>query len=157
MQNVSTCLWFDDQAEEAANFYVSLFPNSRILETKRYHEGGPQPAGTVLTVQFMLDGTEYVALNGGPHFTFSPATSLIAYCDSQDQTDNLWETLSAGGVKGQCGWVTDKFGLSWQIVPRMLLDLLNTSDEAASQRAFSAMLKMTRLDIAVLQRAYDGA
>lgn len=157
MQNVSTCLWFDDQAEEAAAFYVSLFPNSRIIDTKYYLEGAPRPAGSVLTVQFTLDGAEYVALNGGPHFPFTPAVSLVAYCDSQEAVDTLWRTLSAGGKEGQCGWLTDRYGVSWQVVPRALLKLLNTVDKAASQRAVSAMMKMTKLEIAALQRAYDGA
>ena len=157
MQKVRTCLWFDDQAQEAAAFYMSLFPNSRIIDTKYYLEGSPRPAGSVLIVQFTLDGTEYVALNGGPHFKFSPAVSLVAYCDTQEEVDTLWHTLSEGGQKGQCGWLTDRYGVSWQIVPRALLKLLNTSDSAASQRAFAAMMKMTKLDIAALQRAYEDA
>jgi predicted 3-demethylubiquinone-9 3-methyltransferase (glyoxalase superfamily) len=157
MQRVSTCLWFDKQAQEAAAFYVSLIPNSRIIDTKYYLEGSPRPAGSVLTVQFTLDGTEYVALNGGPHFNFSPAVSLVAYCDTQKEVDTLWQKLSEGGQEGQCGWLTDKYGVSWQIVPRALLKLLNTADRAASQRAFAAMLNMTKLDIAALQRAYADA
>ncbi len=157
MQTVSTCLWFDEQAQEAAALYVSLFPNSRIIDTKYYLEGSPRPAGSVLTVQFSLDGTEYVALNGGPHFKFSPAVSLVAYCNTQEEVDSLWHKLSAGGQEGQCGWLTDKYGVSWQIVPRALLKLLNTADSAASQRAVSAMMKMTKLDIAALQRAYEDA
>lgn len=157
MQTVSTCLWFDGQAQEAAAFYVSLFPNSRIIDTKYYLEGSPRPAGSVLTVQFSLDGTEYVALNGGPHFKFSPAVSLVAYCNTQEEVDTLWQKLSAGGQEAQCGWLTDKYGVSWQIVPRALLKLLNTADSAASQRAVSAMMKMTKLDIAGLERAYENA
>ena len=155
MPRVSTCLWFDEQAQEAAAFYVSLFPNSRIVDTKYYLEGSPRPAGSVLTVQFTLDGTEHVALNGGPHFKFSPAVSLVAYCERQEEVDSLWRKLSEGGQEGQCGWLTDKYGVSWQIVPRVLLKLVNSADSAASQRAFSAMLKMTKLDIAALQRAYE--
>jgi predicted 3-demethylubiquinone-9 3-methyltransferase (glyoxalase superfamily) len=157
MQSVSTCLCFDDQAQEAANFYTSLFPNSRILDTKYYLEGTPRPAGSVLTVQFSLDGTEYLALNGGPHFKFSPAISLVAYCDSQARADTLWHSLSEGGQEGQCGWLTDRFGVSWQVVPRALLELLNTSNTAASQRAFDAMMKMSKIDIAAVQRAYKEA
>jgi predicted 3-demethylubiquinone-9 3-methyltransferase (glyoxalase superfamily) len=157
MQKVSTCLWFDNQAEEASAFYVSLFPNSRIVHTKHYLEGSPRPAGSVMTVQFTLDGREYVALNGGPQFKFSPAISFVAYCDTQEEVDILWRKLSEGGQKGQCGWLTDKYGVSWQVVPRALLELLNTADNAASQRAFSAMMKMTKLDIAVLHRAYEDA
>jgi predicted 3-demethylubiquinone-9 3-methyltransferase (glyoxalase superfamily) len=155
MQKVSTCLWFDDQALEAATFYVGLFPNSRIVDVKHYLEGSPRPAGSVLTVLFTLDGNEHVALNGGPHFKFSPAISLVAYCDTQAEVDSLWQRLSDGGKESQCGWLTDKFGVSWQVVPRVLLQLLNAADEAASRRAFAAMLKMTKLDIAVMQRAYD--
>lgn len=126
MQRVSTCLWFDEQAQGAADFYVSLFPNSRILVTKYYLEGSPRPAGSVLTGQFTLDGTEYVALDGGPHFKFSPAVSLVANCSTQEEVDTLWRKLSEGGQEGQCGWLTDKYGVSWQIVPRELLKLLNT-------------------------------
>jgi predicted 3-demethylubiquinone-9 3-methyltransferase (glyoxalase superfamily) len=157
MQAVSTCLWFDDQAQEAANFYTSVFQNSRILDTKYYLEGTPRPAGSVLTVQFSLDGTEYLALNGGPHFKFSPAISLVAYCDTQEAADTLWHSLSEGGQEGQCGWLTDRFGVSWQVVPRALLELLNTSNTAASQRAFDAMMKMGKIDIAAVQRAYRDA
>ena len=157
MQRISTCLWFDEEAHDAAAFYVSIFPNSRIVDTKYYLEGSPRPAGSVLTVQFTLDGTEYVALNGGPHFKFSPAISLVAHCDTQEEVDALWHKLSRGGQEGQCGWLTDKYGVSWQIVPRALLELLNTADTAASQRAVSAMMKMTKLDIAALRRAYEDA
>ena len=157
MQTLSTCLWFDSQAEQAAAFYVSLFPNSRIVETKHYLEGGPRPAGSVLTVRFTRNGAEYVALNGGPVFQFSPAMSLVASCDTHDEVDTLWRKLRDGGQEGQCGWLTDRYGVSWQIVPRALLEMLNTADQAASQRAFAAMMKMKKLDIAALQRAYQGA
>ena len=157
MHTVSTCLWFDNQAQEAAAFYTSLFPNSGIVDTRYYLEGAPRPAGSVLTVASTLDGTPYVALNGGPHFKFSPAMSLVAYGDTQEQVDTLWRRLGEGGQEGQCGWLTDRHGVSWQVVPRVLLTLLNTSDAAASQRALAAMMKMKKLDIAVLQRAYDGA
>jgi predicted 3-demethylubiquinone-9 3-methyltransferase (glyoxalase superfamily) len=156
MQTVSTCLWFDDQAEQAVARYISLFPNSRIIDTKYYLDGAPRPAGSVLTIQFTLDGTEYMALNGGPHFTFSPAISLVAYCDTQEEVDVLWSALTEGGQEGQCGWLTDRFGVSWQIVPRALLKLLNTSDRPASQRAFAAMMQMRKLDIAAMERAYKG-
>jgi predicted 3-demethylubiquinone-9 3-methyltransferase (glyoxalase superfamily) len=156
MQTVSTCLWFDDKALEAAAFYTSLFPNSRILDTQYYLEKAPRPAGSVLTVKFCLDGTEYVALNGGPQFPFTPAMSLVAYCCSQLEVDRLWKSLAVGGKKGQGGWLTDRFGVSWQVVPRALLELLNTGNSAASQRTFSAMMGMTRLDLAALQRAYDN-
>jgi predicted 3-demethylubiquinone-9 3-methyltransferase (glyoxalase superfamily) len=156
MQNVSTCLWFDTQAAEAAAFYVSLFPHSSILDTKYYLEGSQRAAGSVLTVQFALDGAEYLALNGGPHFKFSPAVSLVAYCETQAEVDRLWQKLTEGGQESQCGWLTDKYGVSWQIAPRPLLKLLNTADSAASQRAFSAMITMKKLDIAAMQRAYNG-
>jgi predicted 3-demethylubiquinone-9 3-methyltransferase (glyoxalase superfamily) len=157
MQRTSTCLWFNDQAEQAVAFYTSLFPNSRIVHTTYYLEGAPTPAGSVLTIQFTLDGTEYLALNGGPAFTFSPAVSMVAYCDTQAEVDRLWARLSDGGQDGQCGWLTDRFGVSWQVVPRQLLALLNTPGRAASQRAFAAMMTMKKLDIAALQRAYAGA
>jgi predicted 3-demethylubiquinone-9 3-methyltransferase (glyoxalase superfamily) len=156
MQRVSTCLWFDDQAAQAAAFYVSVFPNSRIVETKHYLDGGPRPAGSVLTVRFLLDGTEYVALNGGPVFKFSPAVSLVAYCETQDEVDTLWRKLCDGGQESQCGWLTDRYGVSWQVVPRPLLELLDTPDRAASQRAFDAMIKMKKIDIAAIQCAYDA-
>jgi predicted 3-demethylubiquinone-9 3-methyltransferase (glyoxalase superfamily) len=156
MQNVSTCLWFDSQAAEAADFYVSLFPNSRILETNYYLEGAPRPAGSVLTVRFTLNGTEYLALNGGPVFKFSPAISLMAYCNTQEEIDTLWRKLCDGGQEVECGWLTDRYGVSWQIVPRAMIEMLNTPDKAASQRAFAAMLKMKKLDIAALQRAFKG-
>jgi len=156
MQNISTCLWFDDQAEQAVNYYIGIFSNSRILEIKYCTEGMPGPAGSVLTIRFTLDGTEYVTLNGGPHFKFSPAISLVAYCDTQAEVDRLWSRLTEGGQESQCGWLIDKFGVSWQIVPRPLLELLNTPDKAASERAVAAMMQMRKLDIAALQRAYKS-
>jgi predicted 3-demethylubiquinone-9 3-methyltransferase (glyoxalase superfamily) len=157
MQKIGPCLWFDGQAEEAASFYVSVFKNSRIIGTTHYLEGMPRPAGSVLTVRFILDGEEFVALNGGPQFKFSPAISFVANCDTQAQVDELWQKLSEGGLEGQCGWLTDKYGVSWQVVPKALMEMLSKSDRAASQRAISAMLKMKKLDIAVLQRAYENA
>ena len=156
MQNVSTCLCYDTQAEEAVAFYVSLFPNSRIIEKTYYFEGTPRPTDSVLTVRFVLDGCEYLALNAGPQFRFTPAMSLIAYCDTQEQIDRLWRQLAEGGQEGQCGWLTDRFGLSWQIAPRIVMEMYEGPDRAAAQRAFTAMLGMTRLDIAALRRAYDG-
>lgn len=157
MQRISTCLWFDNQAEQAARFYVGLFPNSRIVEVRHYLEGAPRPAGSVMTVRFTLDGVEHLALNGGPSYKFSPAISLIAYCDTQKEVDVLWRALCEGGQEVQCGWLTDRYGVSWQVVPRVLLSLLDGGDKAASQRVFSAMLKMTKLDIAALQAAHRGA
>jgi predicted 3-demethylubiquinone-9 3-methyltransferase (glyoxalase superfamily) len=156
MQKITTCLWFDGNAAEAAAFYVSLFPNSSILETKYLPEGGPAPAGTVLTVLFALDGTEFLALNGGPQYQFTPATSVLINCDTQEEVDRLWAKLSDGGTEVQCGWVTDRFGFSWQVVPRVLPRLLAGPDRAASQRAFMAMMKMKKLDIAEMERAYRG-
>lgn len=157
MQSVSTCLWFNNQAEEAVAFYTSLFPGSSVIRTTHYLDGTPMPPGTVLTIQFTLGGTEYLALNGGPAFSFSPAVSMVAYCDTQAEVDRLWAALGAGGQHGQCGWLTDRFGVSWQVVPRQLLPLLNTPDRAASQRAFDSMRTMTKLDIAALQRACQGS
>ncbi len=155
-QRTSTCLWFDGQAREAAEFYVSLFPNSRIVSVNYFLEGAPRPAGSVLTVRFLLDGTEYVALDGGPEFQFTPAMSIVVYCDTQDEVDRLWRALGDRGQPGQCGWLTDRFGVSWQIVPRTLIEMLGASDKAAAQRAFTAMMEMTKLDVAALKRAYAG-
>ena len=157
MQKIGPCLWFDGQAEEAARFYVSVFPNSRVLGITRYQEGMPRPAGSVLTVNFILDGEEFVALNGGPHFKFSPAISFIAHCQDQGEVDDLWRKLSDGGEEGQCGWVTDRYGVSWQVVPDPFLELLGSTDKAATQRALAAMMKMNKLDLAALLRAYEGA
>jgi len=157
MQKLSPCLWFDDAAEEAANFYVSIFKNSRIVDTARFPEGAPRPAGMVMTVRFILDGQEFLALNGGPEYTFSPAISLVAYCESQQELDDLWEKLSAGGEEVQCGWLQDKFGVSWQIVPAVLPAMMSGADAAATQRAMAALLQMKKLDIALLERAYNNA
>ncbi len=156
MQKITPFLWFDGQAEEAANFYVSVFRNSRIVRTNRYPEGSPGTAGTVMTVQFILDGVEFVVINGGPQFKFTPAISFVANCETQEEVDRLWQVLSAGGQEVQCGWLTDRFGVSWQIVPTVLLDMLSSADTAAAQRAFTAMLGMKKLDISALQRAYEG-
>jgi predicted 3-demethylubiquinone-9 3-methyltransferase (glyoxalase superfamily) len=157
MQKITPCLWFDGRAEEAADFYVSVFKNSRIVSTTYFPEGSPRPAGSVMTVEFVLDGEEYLALDGGPEFTFSPAVSFMAHCDTQEEVDELWEKLTDGGQEGQCGWLTDKFGVSWQVVPRALNGLLGGSDAAAARRAVTAMLGMKKLDIGELQRAYDNA
>jgi predicted 3-demethylubiquinone-9 3-methyltransferase (glyoxalase superfamily) len=157
MHKIGPCLWFDGQAHEAASFYVSVFKNSRILTTTYYLDGLPQPAGSVMTVKFVLDGEEFVALNGGPHFKFSPATSFVVNCDTQEEVDYFWSKLSEGGEEQQCGWLKDRYGVSWQVVPKVLPDMLSQADRAASQRAVSAMLKMKKLDISALQRAYDNA
>ncbi|MFC3107534.1 VOC family protein [Undibacterium arcticum] len=157
MQKISPCLWFDQDAEQAANFYVSIFRNSRIVEVARFPEGAPRPAGMVMTVRFILDGQEFLALNGGPEYTFSPAISMVAYCETQRELDDLWEQLSAGGAEVQCGWLQDKFGVSWQIVPTALPALMSGKDVAATQRAMAALLQMKKLDIAALQRAYNNS
>jgi len=157
MHTVHPCLWFDGRAEEAAKLYVSVFKDSEIVNTARYLEGSPGEAGSVLTVRFVLDGQEFLALNGGPQFTFSPAISFVVPCQTQAEVDEYWERLSAGGEEGQCGWLVDRFGVSWQIVPDALPALLSSSDTAASQRAFAAMLQMKKLDIAALERAYNNS
>jgi predicted 3-demethylubiquinone-9 3-methyltransferase (glyoxalase superfamily) len=159
---ISPCLWFDYQAEDAACFYTSIFKNSKITAIARYPEAGKEihgkPAGSVLTVAFELNGQSFTALNGGPIFKFNEAVSLQIECEDQQEVDYFWERLSEGGPveAQQCGWVKDKFGLSWQVVPKVLPELLNDPDAAKSQRAFQAMLQMKKLDIAALQRAFAG-
>jgi len=154
MQKITTFLWFDDKAEEAAKFYVSLFKNSKILTVSRYGEGMPVPAGTVMVVKFVLDGQEFMALNGGPTFKFSPAISLLVNCETQEEVDGLWDKLSEGGRKDRCGWLQDKYGLSWQIVPTALGTLMSDPDPARSRRVMQAMLQMDKLDIHGLEQAY---
>jgi predicted 3-demethylubiquinone-9 3-methyltransferase (glyoxalase superfamily) len=156
MQKITPFLWFDGKAEEAANFYTSIFKNSKILNIARYGEAGPGPKGTVMTVTFQLEGQEFMALNGGPHYTFSPAISLFVNCETQAEVDELWEKLSAGGREDKCAWLTDKFGVSWQIVPKALLELIQDRDPVRSQRVFKAMLQMAKIDIEGLKRAYRG-
>ena len=150
MAKLITFLTYVDRAEEAANFYVSVFDNSRIRETT------PGPKGSVMTVVFELDGREYVALNGGPHFTFSDGVSILVQCETQEEVDRYWEKLSEGGQKIQCGWLKDKFGLSWQVVPRLLGQYMSDPDRARAQRVVSAMTDMKKIDIAGLKRAYEG-
>jgi predicted 3-demethylubiquinone-9 3-methyltransferase (glyoxalase superfamily) len=157
VQGITPFLWFDSEAEEAANFYTSVFPNSRILKTTRYGEAGPREAGSVMTVDFELDGRDFVALNGGPEFTFTEAVSFLVNCEDQDEVDELWDQLSEGGEKGPCGWLKDKYGLSWQVVPIVLSELLSDPDPAKSQRVTQAMLQMSKLEIEPLRRAYEGA
>jgi len=155
MQKIRPFLWFDKEAEEAANFYVSIFQNSRITDVTRYGEPGPGPAGSVMTVAFVLDGQEFIALNGGPHFRFTEAVSMFVTCDNQAEVDYFWDKLMAGGGQSsQCGWLKDRFGLSWQIVPAVLMTLLQDPDPAKSARVMQAMLQMVKLDIATLQRAH---
>ena len=150
---ISPALWFDNNAEEAVNFYMSIFQNSKINKVLRYGKAGPGPEGTVLTISFELDGEEFTAINGGPHFTFSPAISFVVKCQTQDEVDYYWEKLSSGGRPDQCGWLTDKFGVSWQIVPTMLIELLSDPDAAKSQQVMKTMLQMGKIDIEQLQRA----
>jgi len=157
MRTISYCLWFDGRAEEAADFYVSIFRNSRIVGTSRYPEGSPGEPGSVMTVEFILDGDEFLALNGGPQYAFTPAISFVANCETQEEIDRLWARLTDGGQEVACGWLTDRFGVSWQIVPTALGEMLSSTDRDAAQRAFTAMLDMKKLDIAALRRAYEGA
>lgn len=155
MHKITPFLWFDNRAEEAAQFYTALFKNSKILTTRHYPEGLPMPAGTVMSVDFELDGQPFIALNGGPQFTFSPAISFLVDCQSQQEIDDLWAKLSADGGKEQgCGWVQDKFGVSWQIVPTQLGEMLKGHDAEKTQRAMAAMMGMGKLDIAALEQAY---
>jgi predicted 3-demethylubiquinone-9 3-methyltransferase (glyoxalase superfamily) len=154
MQKITPFLWFDDQAEEAMNFYVSLFKNSKVISVSRYGDEGPGPTGAVMTATFQLDGQELVALNGGPEFKFTEAISFFVNCETQEEVDGLWDKLSEGGEEGRCGWLKDKYGLSWQIVPTVLGELLNDTDPAKSQRVMKAMLQMNKIDIAGLKRAY---
>lgn len=157
MQKVTPWLWFDTEAEDAAKFYTSVFKNSRINSVSHYGEAGPRPAGSVMTVSFELDGQQFVGLNGGPEFPFTEAVSFMVDCESQEEVDYFWETLATEGEEGQCGWLRDRFGLSWQIVPRQLDQLLSDPDPARAQRAMAAMLKMGKLDIRALQAAADAA
>jgi predicted 3-demethylubiquinone-9 3-methyltransferase (glyoxalase superfamily) len=157
MNKPTPFLWFDNNAEEAMNFYVSIFPDSKVLSTTRYPAGGPAPAGMVMTAQFSLGGQEFIALNGGPMHKFTDAISFSVSCETQAEVDRYWEKLTAGGEPGPCGWLKDKYGLSWQIVPTILPKLLSGSDPAKSGRAMAAMMKMSKLDGDALKRAYDGA
>src|ERR671937_381453 len=153
MQKITPCLWFDTQGEEAAAFYTSVFPNSRILEVTRYGSAGPRAEGTVMTVTFELDGQAFVALNGGPEFKFNEAISFQVSCETQEEVDTFWSTLSEGGEEGPCGWLKDRFGVSWQIVPTVLPRLLGDPDREKSQRVMAAMLKMRKIEIDELERA----
>jgi len=155
-QKITTFLWFDSNAEEAVNFYVSVFKNSKIIDSTRYGEGGGGPKGTVMTICFELDGERFIALNGGPHFKFTEAISLVVNCKDQEEIDYFWEKLSEGGQKVECGWLKDKFGLSWQIVPDNLLELLTGQDQERTDRVMAAVMKMKKLDMAEMQRAAAG-
>jgi two-component system sensor histidine kinase QseC len=157
MQKITPYLWFDGNAEEAVAFYTSVFKNSKTVNVSHYSEAGPMPAGSVMTIEFEIEGQEFVALNGGPHYKFTPAISLSVSCESQAEIDDLWDKLLAGGGQPvQCGWLTDKFGLSWQIVPRVLLDFMQDKDPVKARRTAEAMFKMVKLDIAALKKAYAG-
>jgi predicted 3-demethylubiquinone-9 3-methyltransferase (glyoxalase superfamily) len=167
MQKITPFLWFDDQAEEAANFYTSVFSSrrgadsgrgpSKVVNVSRYGEAGPGTPGTAMTVSFQLDGQEFTALNGGPAHTFTEAISFVVNCQTQDEVDELWAALSEGGEEGPCGWLKDKYGLSWQIVPTRLIELLGDPDPEKSQRVMKAMLEMSKIDIATLERAAEAA
>jgi len=157
MQKITPFLWFDNQAEEAANYYVSVFRNSKIKSTTRYGDAGPGPKGSVMTVEFELDGNEFVALNGGPHYKITPAVSFVVNCKDQADVDYYWEKLTAGGTPVQCGWLTDRFGVSWQVVPKRLIELMSDPDKAKAQRVTEAMMKMVKLDVPTLENAARAA
>jgi predicted 3-demethylubiquinone-9 3-methyltransferase (glyoxalase superfamily) len=154
---ITTCLWFDTEAEAAAEFYCSVIPNSRVTGVQRYGEGGPRPAGTVMVVNFELDGRPYIALNGGPEYQFTEAVSFSVSCEDQDEVDRYWSTLSEGGEEGPCGWLKDRWGLSWQVVPTALPELLGDPDPGRASRAMQAMLQMGKIDIAAVRKAADAA
>jgi len=156
MQKITPFLWFDDKAEEAMNFYVSLFRNSSIGSVTCYGEAGPGPKGSVMSATFQLDGQEFYALNGGPHYKFTPAISLFITCESQEEVDMFWDKLSEAGRTDRCGWLQDRYGLSWQVIPSALGRMLGDNDRAKANRVMQAMLQMDKIDIATLQRAYDG-
>lgn len=156
MKKIAPFLWFDGRAEEAAKFYTSVFRDSRILDTRYYTEAGPRPKGSVLTVTFELSGQEFVALNGGPEYAFTPAVSFFVRCETQDEIDAYWAALADGGKPIQCGWITDKFGITWQIIPKALLEMMQDKDQERVARVMRAMFGMVKLDIAGLERAYVG-
>ena len=156
MQRIVTNLWFDTEAEDAAEFYTSVFKNSRIVSVARYTEAGPRPAGTVMTVEFELDGQRFIGINGGPEFKFDEAISLMINCETQEEIDYYWERLTEGGEESQCGWLKDRYGLSWQVVPTGMDEVFSGPDPERARRAMEALLKMRKLDISVLRRAADG-
>jgi predicted 3-demethylubiquinone-9 3-methyltransferase (glyoxalase superfamily) len=155
MSKLTPCLWFDTEGEEAARFYTSVFPNSKIVHVAHYGAAGPRPEGMVMTVSFELDGQKFVALNGGPQFTFNEAISFQVSCETQDEVDALWSTLSADGEEGPCGWLKDRYGVSWQIVPTVLVELIGDPDREKSQRVMQAMLSMKKIEIDALERAAE--
>jgi predicted 3-demethylubiquinone-9 3-methyltransferase (glyoxalase superfamily) len=157
VQKITPFLWFNTNAEEAVNFYVSAFSDGKIHNTIRYTEGAPMPAGTVLTMEFTINGQDFVALNGGPHYQFTPAVSFVINCATQEEVDYYWSTLTAdGGTEVQCGWLVDRFGISWQVVPTAMFEFLGSSDRVAAQRATTAMYQMKKLDLPALRRAFEG-
>jgi predicted 3-demethylubiquinone-9 3-methyltransferase (glyoxalase superfamily) len=156
VQKITPFLWFDDKAEEAVDFYTSVFKNSKTISISRYGDAGPGPKGSVMVAKFQIEGQEFMALNGGPTFTFSPAISFVVNCKTQDEIDELWDKLSEGGAKSQCGWLTDKFGLSWQIVPTVLGELMQDKDPVKTNRVMKALLQMTKLEIDGLRKAYEA-
>jgi predicted 3-demethylubiquinone-9 3-methyltransferase (glyoxalase superfamily) len=155
-QKITPCLWFDTNAEEAVNFYISIFKNAKKGKISRYGEGAPLPKGTVLTISFQIAGQKFMALNGGPYFKFTEAVSFVVNCETQKEIDYYWEKLSKGGAKVECGWLKDKFGLSWQIVPTILSELMTDKNSGKSSRVMQAILKMKKLDIKTLQKAFQG-
>lgn len=155
MQKITPCLWFDNNAEEAVNHYLSIFKNSKINKILRCGDAGPGPKGSILTITFQLEGRDFIALNGGPIFKFNEAISLSVDCKSQIEVDDLWEKLSDGGQKSQCGWLKDKFGLSWQVVPSALVEMLQDPDPEKAKRVMAAMMQMGKIDITILKQAYD--
>ncbi len=156
MQQITPFLWFNDNAEEAVNFYVSIFKDAKILETARYGDAGPGPKGSVMTMKFQLNGLEFVALNGGPHYTFTHAVSFVVNCENQAEVDHYWDKLLEGGKPSQCGWLSDKYGLSWQITPTILIKLLQDPDPAKAKRVMEAMMKMVKIDIPKLEEAANA-
>lgn len=156
MQKITPFLWFDKNAEEAVNFYISIFKDSKVLSVTRSGEAGPGPAGSVLTIAFQLEGQEFVALNGGPEFKFTEAISLSVDCNTQEEIDEMWAKLTEGGEESQCGWLKDKFGLSWQVNPSILIKMLQDEDPQKAKRVMEAMMKMVKIDIKTLKQAYDG-
>jgi predicted 3-demethylubiquinone-9 3-methyltransferase (glyoxalase superfamily) len=157
MQKITPFLWFNHNADEAVNFYTSIFKHSKISNIKRYGEAGPGPKGSVMSATFQLEGQEFIALNGGPQFTFSPAISFFVNCETQAEVDELWEKLSEGGQKNRCGWLQDKFGVSWQIIPSALGKMLQDKDAEKSKRVMGAMLQMSKIDVKGLEQAYDSS
>jgi predicted 3-demethylubiquinone-9 3-methyltransferase (glyoxalase superfamily) len=156
MQKITPFLWFDGNAHEAAKYYVSIFKNSKILKVERYGDAGPGPKGSVMIAEFQIEGQKFIALNGGSMYKFTPAVSFMVYCNDQKEIDRLWKKLTAGGKEIQCGWLEDKYGVSWQIVPKVFFKMMGDKDKKKSQRVFAAMMKMVKFDIAALKRAYSG-